>query len=84
MTYNLTRERYNSCEVCDEIAYGRIYAQVYHSNHNRNNNSIHPLEILENLIHANREASGFELLGGGCPLHVDSEKVTEDGFAEMY
>jgi hypothetical protein len=43
----------------------------------------HPLEIAHDAIETDAEAGGFEFLGCGCPLHVDTACVADERFAHV-
>ena len=55
----------------------REAAQVDHAADARHDEHVHPLEVLEDLGDLLEEIRGFGFLGGGAPLHVDAEHVSE-------
>ena len=83
MATNLVRQGYNGRKVRDIPSIRSETSQIDHSAHDRENEGVHPLEILNHTIEPNSESGSFELLSCCCPLHIDTEGMADQCFEEM-
>lgn len=83
MTPNLIRQRHNGREIGDRPPPGCKASEVNHATCERQQESVHPLEVAYDAVETDAEAGGFEFFGRGGPFHVDAEGVAEEGFAHV-
>lgn len=81
MTDHLICQWHNDSGCDDGVAYWCIQAHVYQYSCKEKQKEVHVLKVPDNLVHADEESSLFKLFRRGTPLHMDGEKVTENGFA---
>lgn len=83
MTNQLIPNGDNNRKIHNLIPPRRPNRHIHQPPRNQEHDSIHPLEVLDDLIHADEEARLLELLRRRHPFDVDGEEVAQDGFRQV-